>query len=124
LLLRARVLLAHGKRRVEAARIAEELIKEGASWANGIGHLLHAATERDQDNALVSLLAAEEDFAATEMVGWLHVARLRRGQLEGGPGGAARAEAARDLLKDLGAAFPDRIAALLVPWPALNPSRF
>jgi hypothetical protein len=52
------------------------------------------------------------------MAGWLSVARLRRGELEGGLGGAARAEAARDLLKDLGAAFPDRIAALLVPWPA------
>jgi tetratricopeptide (TPR) repeat protein/tRNA A-37 threonylcarbamoyl transferase component Bud32 len=118
LLLRARVVLAQGKRKPEAARIADELIKEGATWANGIGHLLHAATQRDHDAAIVSLLAAEEDFAASEMAGWLHVARLRRGQLEGGPGGAARAEAARDLLKDMGAAFPDRIATLLVPWPA------
>jgi tetratricopeptide (TPR) repeat protein/tRNA A-37 threonylcarbamoyl transferase component Bud32 len=116
LLLRARILLAQGKR-VEAAKIGEELTKEGASWANGIGHLVRAATERNFDRARVSLLAAEEDFAASEMQGWLHVARLRRGQLEGGPGGAARSEAARDLLKDLGAAFPDRIANLLVPWP-------
>ncbi|HEY5927223.1 MAG TPA: protein kinase [Kofleriaceae bacterium] len=118
LLLRARIMLAQGKRKAEVARIAEELIKEGATWANGIGHLVHAATERDFDKAVISLLAAEGDFAASEMLGWLHVARLRRGQLEGGPGGAARAEAARDLLKDLGASVPDRIAGLLVPWPA------
>jgi hypothetical protein len=66
---------------------------------------------------VVNLLEAEEDFTRTEMVGWLHVTRMRRGELEGGLGGSARAEAARDLLKDLGAAFPDRIAALLAPWP-------
>jgi tetratricopeptide (TPR) repeat protein len=116
LLLRGRISLAQGK--LEAARIADDLIKEGATWANGIGHLLHAAVERDRDSSIISLLAAEEDFVTSGMAGWLHVARLRRGQLEAGPGGAARAEAARDLLKDLGAAFPDRIASLLVPWPA------
>jgi tetratricopeptide (TPR) repeat protein/tRNA A-37 threonylcarbamoyl transferase component Bud32 len=117
LLLRARILLARKRGHAEAAKIADELIKEGATWANGIGHLLRAATESSFDEAIISLLAAEEDFAATGMAGWLYVTRLRRGQLEGGLGGAARAEAARDLLKDLGAAFPDRIASLLVPWP-------
>jgi hypothetical protein len=117
-LLRARIMLAQGRRKLEAAKIADDLIKEGASWANGIGHLIRAATERSFDEAMISLLAAEEDFVATGMSGWLYVARLRRGQLEGGLGGAARAEAARDLLKDLGAVFPDRIASLLVPWPA------
>jgi tetratricopeptide (TPR) repeat protein/tRNA A-37 threonylcarbamoyl transferase component Bud32 len=119
LLLRARIWLADGETG-EAAKIADELIKEGATWANGIGHLVRASTlvAHDQDEANISLLAAEEDFGSTEMLGWLHVARLRRGMLEGGPGGAARAEAARDLLKDLGAAIPDRIANLLVPWLA------
>jgi eukaryotic-like serine/threonine-protein kinase len=118
LLLRARLLLALPRRQAEAAKIADELTKEGATWANGIGHLVGAATKRRVDDAIVSLLAAEEDFSATGMAGWLSVARLRRGELEGGLGGAARAEAARDLLKDLGAAFPDRIASVLVPWPA------
>jgi tetratricopeptide (TPR) repeat protein/tRNA A-37 threonylcarbamoyl transferase component Bud32 len=119
LLLKARILLAQRSRTPEAARIADELIKEGATWANGIGHLLRASTlvaRGEHDQAVLSLLAAEADFSATEMVGWLHVARLRRGQLEGGPGGAARAEAARDLLRDLGAHSPDQIAGLLVPW--------
>ncbi|HEX5063176.1 MAG TPA: protein kinase [Kofleriaceae bacterium] len=116
LLLRARILLAQKKRTSEVARIADELTREGATWANGIGHVLRAATQRTVDDAIVSCEQAEEDFTTTGMVGWLYVARLRRGQLEGGLGGAARAEAARDFLKDLGAAFPDRIANLLVPW--------
>ena len=47
----------------------------------------------------------------------LQVARLYRGRLEGGPGPTARAEAARDFLKDLGAFDPDAVAAYLVPWP-------
>jgi tetratricopeptide (TPR) repeat protein/tRNA A-37 threonylcarbamoyl transferase component Bud32 len=121
LLLRARIVLAEGKRPAEAAKIADDLIKEGASWANGIGHVVRAASQvarGDHDGAIGSLLAAEQDFIATDMVGWLHVARLRRGQLEGGPGGVARAVAARDLLTDLGAASPERVASLLVPWPA------
>jgi hypothetical protein len=52
------------------------------------------------------------------MTGWVHIARMRRAALEGGPGGAARALAARDVLTDLGAADPARLADLLVPWPA------
>lgn len=121
LLLRSRIALADKKRLGEAARIADDLIKEGATWANGIGHVLRAAVQvarGDRNSAIGSLLAAEEDFAATAMTGWLHIARLRRGLLEGGAGGAARAEAARDLLNDLGASVPDRMADLLAPWPA------
>jgi hypothetical protein len=30
----------------------------------------------------------------------------------------ARSEAARDMLRDLGAADPDRVATHMVPWPA------
>ncbi|HUS32016.1 MAG TPA: AAA family ATPase [Kofleriaceae bacterium] len=124
LALRARIALADSTRgfddRMRLARsIADELIKEGAPWAIGIGLLLRASTQAargDDDGALMTLVAAENHLVETEMLGWLHVARLRRGRLEGGPGGAARAEAARDLLKDAGAQNPDQIAALLVPW--------
>jgi hypothetical protein len=45
---------------------------------------------------------------------------LRRGDLEGGAGGVARAEAARDVLRDLGAVDADRVAAHMLPWPAAN----
>ena len=63
LYLRARIALAANN--PEAIKIAEELVKEGATWANGLGHLLRAATQvaRTDRNALASLLRAEEDFA-------------------------------------------------------------
>ena len=125
LLLRARLAIADTARplddRLRQARAAsDELLKEGAPWAAGLGHLVRAAVlvaRGNDDQAVLALLAAEDQLVGSEMVGWLHVARIRRGFLEGGPGGAARAEAARDVLKDLGAADPDAVAALLVPWP-------
>ena len=124
-LLRARIALADARtpldERAELARtLAEDLIKEGAPWAVGIGMLVRAAAEvacGDHDAAVALLHAAEEQFTATRMTGWLQVARMRRAALEGGPGGIARAAAARDLLSDAGAVDPDRIASLLVPWP-------
>jgi len=126
LLLRARVALADTTRTLEeraksARAISEELLKEGAGWAVGMGHVVHAAAEvarGEIDEAVMTLHVAEECFQHAEMMGWLYVARLRRGMLEGGPGGAARAAAARDLLNDLGAANPERVAGLLMPWPA------
>ncbi len=123
-LLRARALLADDSQpreeRARAARaIADDVIKEGAPWAVGLALTARAsalALRDDRDGAAGALLAAEEQLAASGMDGWLHVARLRRGMLDGGPGGTARAEAARDALRDLGAADPDAVAALLVPW--------
>ena len=123
-LLRARVLLADTTQtdRLRAARaIADDLLKEGASWASGLGHLVRAAVyawSDDPDGALDELLSAEDQLVSAGMLGLLHIARLRRGHLEGGAGGMARAEAARDLLRDLGAADPDRVAAHMLPWPA------
>src|SRR5205807_2365207 len=115
--LRARVVVAdRGDPKILQA-IATDLIREGAPWATGLGHLVRAAalvTQRDDDAALVALHAAEEALAGAHMIGWLHVARLRRGQLEGS---ASRADAARDLLKDIGAVEPDKVATLLLPWP-------
>jgi hypothetical protein len=52
------------------------------------------------------------------MIGLLHIVRMHRGDIEGGAGGAARAAAARDVLRDLGAVDPDRVAMHMVPWPA------
>jgi hypothetical protein len=123
--LRARIALADTRRALEdriklARSIADELIKEGASWAIGIGLMVRAATCQacdDHDGALAALVSAEQHLESSEMHGWFQVARLRRGMLEGGASGAARAEAARDLLNELGAANPDRIAAVLAPWP-------
>jgi hypothetical protein len=124
LLLRARVALADSSRPIEerarlAYKIADDLVKEAAPWAVALGLLVRASAQAlrdDRGSAAATLVVAEDQLAAAGMLGWLHVARLRRGILEGGPGGIARAEAARDLLRDLGAASPDAVAALLVPW--------
>jgi tetratricopeptide (TPR) repeat protein len=122
-LLRARTLLADVSQpdRLRAARgIADEMLKEGASWASGLGHLVRAAVlawHGDGNGAIGELALAEDDLAAAGMVGLLHIARLRRARLEGGPGGTARAEAALDRLRDLGAVDPERVASHLLPWP-------
>jgi len=122
-LLRARTLLADTSQpdRLRAARgLADELLKAGAPWAAGLAHLVRAsvlAWSNHRDGALAELAQAEADLAACGMRGFLQIARMRRGMLEGGAGGVARAEAARDALRDLGAADPDRVAAHMLPWP-------
>jgi len=123
-LLRGRTLLADTAQsdRLRAARaLGDEMLKEGAGWAAALGHLVRAAVfvwSRDDDATIAELVRAEEELTAAGMIGHLHVARLRRGTLEGGGGGLARAEAARDMLRDLGATDPDRLAAHMLPWPA------
>ncbi|MBA3819769.1 MAG: hypothetical protein H0X17_12810, partial [Deltaproteobacteria bacterium] len=125
-MLRARVVLADQSRPIddrtrEARALAESMIKEGAGWSAGLGHLIRAAAYAwtlDAAAARVELLAAEEQLVAAGMMGLLHIARLRRGRIEGGALGVARAAAAQELLKELGAIDPDRMAAHLVPWPS------
>ncbi|HSR95558.1 MAG TPA: AAA family ATPase, partial [Kofleriaceae bacterium] len=122
--LRARTLLADLAQpdRLRAARaIADEMLKEGAGWASAFGHLIRAAVHAwggDDDGAIDALVRAEEELTTAGMTGFLHIARLRRGLLDGGGGGIARSEAARDVLRDLGATDPDRVAVHLLPWPA------
>ncbi len=121
--LRARILLSDPRRDGslrEAKAIGDELIKEGAGWAAGLGHLVHGAVNAwigDRESAISDLEAAEAMFTAAGMAGYLQIARMYRGRLEGGPGPTARAEAARDFLKDLGALNPDTVASYLMPWP-------
>jgi tetratricopeptide (TPR) repeat protein len=125
-MLRARATLADRTRSPEdrakqVTPLAKELIDEGVPWAIGSGHLVQAAAHALRDApeaALASLAQADGHLASAGMVGVQVVGRLRRAQVEGGVGGAARSEAARDQLRDLGAAEPDAVAALLVPWPA------
>jgi hypothetical protein len=124
--LRGRVALADGALpRDERARIAIEisdrLLVEGAPWAVGLGLLLRAAALSLRDTreaALDALHAAEEQFVATQMAGYLQLARMRRGVLEGSQGSHARAAAARDALRDSGVLDPDRLVDVLVPWDA------
>ena len=124
-MLRARVLLADETRpiddRVRGARLlADELIKEGAPWAAGLGTLIRAAAHAwlgANEAALQELADADVHLGASGMSGFLQVARMRHGTLEGGATGVARAATARDLLRDLGAAEPAALAQYLVPWP-------
>ncbi|HET9621360.1 MAG TPA: protein kinase [Kofleriaceae bacterium] len=123
-LLRARTALAdpgHADRLRVARSIGDDLVKEGAIWAAGLGHLVRAAVhawQGDADAAIGELSQAEEDLAVAGMQGFLQIARLRRGRLEGGATGIARAEAARDVLIELGAVDPERVAMHMLPWPA------
>ncbi len=122
-ILRARTLLADPRadgRLREARRIADDLIKEGAPWAVGLGHLIRASCQAWAGSgqlAIDELTLAEQHLQAAQMLGFLHIARLYRGRLEGGPTSSAQAEASRDFLRDAGASDPDAVAALLVPWP-------
>jgi hypothetical protein len=116
--LRARIALARGDR--DARELVESLTGEAAPWAIALGQLARAALhafEGDVDATLDALAHAEELFAAAQMAGHLQVVRMRRGVLEGGAIGVARAAAARDALRDLGAVDPESFSALLMPWP-------
>jgi hypothetical protein len=121
--LRARVLLADpradGSLR-EAKAIADDLVKEGAVWAEGLGHLIRASCHAwagQVDTGIADLEAAEAAFASAGMQGHVQIVRVYRGELEGGPGPTARALAARDFLKDIGAVDPDRVVAYVIGWP-------
>jgi hypothetical protein len=126
--LRARVMLADRTRpREERAKrgleISEDLMKEGAPWAVALGLLVRASalaledlSDQSLGQSLAMLHAAEEQLVATQMVGWLHIAKVRRGVLEGSQGSHARAAAARDALRDVGVVDPERLVAVLLPW--------
>ncbi len=122
-LLRARVLLALGgvERRREARIHAELMIKEGAPWATGLGHLIRASVHAfagGDEAARAELLAGEEHLMAAGMLGYLQIARLRRGAIEGGTIGNARSATAREVLAGLGALDTEAVVRHLLPWPA------
>jgi hypothetical protein len=116
--LRARIAIACAD--PAAVAIVDSLIAEGVPYAVGLGQLARAAMfafSGDADPALDALQLAEDSFAGAKMAGHVQVARMRRGEIEGGAIAVARSVAARDALRDLGAVDPDRFAALLMPWP-------
>ncbi len=121
-LLRARVLLALGgvDRRREARIHAELMIKEGAPWSTGLGHLIRASVHAfagGTEAARAELLAGEGHLMAAGMLGYLQLARLRRGTLEGGTIGNARSATAREVLAGLGAVDTEAMVRHLLPWP-------
>jgi eukaryotic-like serine/threonine-protein kinase len=123
-LLRARTQLALKGSDPEQQRAAREhasaMLKEGAPWASALGYLIRASCHAfagTPEAARADLLAAEEHLVSTAMLGYLQIARLRRGQIEGGTLGASRVTAAREILGDLGATRVDAMIRHLLPWP-------
>jgi tRNA A-37 threonylcarbamoyl transferase component Bud32/tetratricopeptide (TPR) repeat protein len=124
--LRARVALADTSRPLDdqlrvVKAVAERLADEKVLWATGLAEQLRAevfAARDERGLAIAALHDAERALVTCNMTGYILVAKLRRGLLEGGPVGVARAEAARDSLRELGAADPDAVARLLVPRPS------
>jgi len=107
--LRARLVLASGGDPRQALAVAAELDRDGG-WAAAVGQLVRASAHaylRDPRTASAALAAAEDQLAAAGMPGWVHVAKLRRGEPAG-----------RAALVDAGAKNPEAFAALLVPWPS------
>jgi tRNA A-37 threonylcarbamoyl transferase component Bud32 len=112
---------AEGKDRAELIRVArtlgDELVGEDVGWAVGQGELLRglAALSAGHPSAADDLARAEAALVRADMAAWALAARLRRAQATGGAQGMARVEAARDALRDLGAADPDAFVRLLAP---------
>ncbi|MBK7534503.1 MAG: serine/threonine-protein kinase PknK [Myxococcales bacterium] len=118
-ILRARAELARPDRDERAARgFCDRLIKDTSPMAVAAGHALRGVLHASHDGASAAELElAERMFAEQAMEGWVHLCRLRRAQLQSGPLGLARVEAARDALRDLGAFSPDAIADWMLPMP-------
>ena len=118
--LRAQAELARPDRDERAARsICDRLVKETSPMGVAIGHALRAISHaaHSPSSASEELELAEKLFTEQSMEGWLQLCRLRRAQLQPGPLGLARAEAARDALRDLGAFTPDAVADWMLPMP-------
>ena len=102
----------------EARRCARALEREPVPWAVALARLVRggiAAVTGDPAGP-EQLAAAERAFTDADMALFAQVARLRRGELEGGPGGAARAAAARDWMREAAVADPEAMAYMLAPW--------
>jgi len=102
----------------EARRCARALEREPVAWAGALARLVRGgiAAVTGDPAALEILAAAERAFAEADMALFAQVARLRRGELEGGPAGAARAAAARDWMREAAVADPEAMASMLAPW--------
>src|SRR5262249_6384599 len=85
-------------------RAVKQLAGEAAPWATAIADMFRgvmAALDGDA-RAAAHLEAAERGFAAADMALFAEAVRLRRGQLEGGSAGDARAAAALEAMRALG----------------------
>jgi eukaryotic-like serine/threonine-protein kinase len=109
------------RERADLIRVArdagDELAREEVAWGVGQGELLRglASLAADHPIAAEELARAEETLAKADLAAWALAARTRRAEAQGGAQGIARAEAARDGLRDLGATDPDAFLRLMAP---------
>jgi eukaryotic-like serine/threonine-protein kinase len=99
-------------------RAIKQLAHEDAPWASAIAAMFRGLVAwLDGDaRAAAHLEAAERGFDAAGMPLYADAVRVRRGQLEGGAGGEARAAAALELMRARGVANPRAMARMLCPW--------
>ena len=96
------------------------LARSRAPWARALymqARAMVAVASGDPVEAATRLDDAARAFAACDMTLFAAVARLRRGQLEGGAAGKAEVAAAKRVMTDQAVADPDAFARTLWPWP-------
>jgi hypothetical protein len=104
-----------------ARKAARQLGREGAPWASSIAmHLRGLIAQATGDRAAAAdlLERAERAYATSDMALFASVVRLRRGELDGGPGGAAWSAEARQSMTAQAIVDVDAIARVLSPLPA------
>jgi tetratricopeptide (TPR) repeat protein len=103
-----------------ARRGVGRLARERTPWARAFSQLIHAglcARDRRPEDAARLLVAAESEFASSDMRLYTAVTRRCRGQLLGGDEGRMMVEAADAWIKQQHIVNPERITMMLAPGP-------
>jgi tRNA A-37 threonylcarbamoyl transferase component Bud32 len=100
----------------EARRLARQLEKEGAGWADAFGQHVRAGiaqVEGDREGALLALDGAQRTYAACDMQLYAAAAQHRRGQLETGAVAQSLLTAARTAMAGQAVADPAGMTRML-----------
>lgn len=110
----------------EAEVCAERLGKSPLVWAQGVAQLVSAQLiwmEGDRARTILALQRAEELLERSETLLPLCAARMWRGQLLGGRGGAALVEEARRAMRERHIRSPERTQVMLCPAARISVGR-
>jgi serine/threonine protein kinase len=108
----------------EAGRLAKDLDRERAPWADAYASLTRAGVaccEGERTSAVLQLQRAESEFEGAEMALHAAVARRRRGEIVGGAEGDAAVRDAEAYLSAQGVKEPARFMWMLAPFGAPAP---
>jgi hypothetical protein len=101
-----------------AARDARKIERRRMPWSDPLAKLIHAgiaAQNRQGEQTLALLAAAEKEFTAADMELYAAAARRRKGELVGGEVGRGLVSAACASMTGQDIHDPDRVAAMLAP---------